>query len=222
MQKYNKIVLFDIDHTLFNTELFRKTLYKDLANGLGLTDSEQLEVINNKYYETKNIFGYFKPEDFLKAILKISKSNINLKNLRAIFHENRSYHSFIFPDVKKTFLDLDKKNVQIGIFSTGETAYQKIKIESLKNYLKENHVHIAPNKFKAIKDTFDIYKTYQTYLVDDFPQILEGAKNHNKNIFTIFIKRKESLPSIVIPDNFKPDATITSLNQLASIIKANN
>ncbi len=82
-------------------------------------------------------------------------------------------------------------------------------------------IYISPDKLKIVKDTFKLYKNYQTYLVDDYPQVLQNAKNHHKEIFTVFMKRQKNRPDLIIPDNFSPDATITNLKQLIDIIKTN-
>jgi FMN phosphatase YigB (HAD superfamily) len=215
----NKLVLFDIDHTLFNTELYRKQLYKNLADELKLNGKDHYEIVDTKYKEIKNKYGYFRPDEFLKSLLNISTSNTDYKTLASVFHNKDLYRGALFPEVEKVLLQLKKMSIQIGIFSTGNNSYQKIKIKEIKKYLNENHIHIVTDKFKIIKTTLDTYNEFQAYLVDDYPQILIDAKAHNNNLFTIFINRKERYPGTVIPNDFKSDATITHLSQLIGIIR---
>ena len=218
----NKLVLFDIDHTIFNAALYRDNLYKNLATALKYDLNHFYEVGEKAYKKIRKTKHYLSPNQLLETILPPHKTSADLEKSRQIFWEEKLYESSVYPDVKQTFKYLADKGIQIGIFSTGDLAQQTMKIQSLKEYLDENHIHIAPDKFKIIKGTLDVYKNYHIYLIDDYPQILEGAKAHNKNVFTILIKRKESASArgLIIPDNFRPDATITNLNQLTDIIRA--
>lgn len=222
MKKPNKIVIFDIDHTIFNSTMYRSSLFANLAKGLGYDIKKFSEKAHGAYKNMRKSHYFFTPDLLLKTILSPWKKPEDLVKAQSIFWEKLLYESCIYPEVKDVFTYLSENKIQIGIFSTGDLAHQKIKIESLKDYLDENHVHISPNKLTVIKDTFRTYKKYQTFLVDDYPQILETAKKHHKNIFTVFIRREESNLLLTIPDNFKPDATITDLHQLIDIIKANN
>lgn len=222
LQKPNKIVLFDIDHTIFDTILYRNNLYNNLALKIGTDVDKFSESAKKEYEKLRKTTYYLDPVVFLKTILIHSENKTSLEKLKAVFWDKNLYESCIYPDVKKVFKYLAKNTIKIGIFSTGELEHQKIKIESLKEYLTENHIHISKDKFKIIKATFNAYKTSKTFLVDDYPQILERAKKHDKNIFTVFIKRETSHRDLIIPENFKPDAIITSLNQLIDIIKTNN
>lgn len=222
MQKPKKIVLFDIDHTIFDGILYRKTLYANIARQFDYDFNQFSENADREYKKLRDSTNYFTPDTFLNTILTNLKETADHKEIKDIFWDKKLYETCIYPDVKKIFSFLKKRGFQIGIFSTGDLAHQKIKIESLREYLSENHIYISPNKLKIIKSTFDGYKDYVIYLVDDFPQILMQAKTHNKNIFTIFIKRGESYPGMIIPDNFKPDATITNFDQLSAIIMTNN
>ncbi|HSW47667.1 MAG TPA: HAD family hydrolase [Candidatus Saccharimonadales bacterium] len=222
MTKPNKIVLFDIDNTIFNTVLYREKLFKNLANYLDYDNNEFSQLAKEEYALLRKKVHYLDPDVFLNSIIIRSKKSTNLKKLQSIFWEKELYESCVYPDVKKTFSYLSKNDIQIGIFSTGHPTHQNTKIEGLRKYLSDNHIYISPNKIKIIKDTFSIYKNYRTYIIDDFPEILLEVKRHHKNVFTIFIKREESYYGLVIPTNFKPDATITNLDQLTAIIGVNN
>ena len=221
-KKFNKIVLFDIDHTIFDTILYRNNLYKNLAKEFNADVNEFSEIAQNEYIKLRKTTYYLDPDVFLNTILTHSEKKIDHQKLKVIFWDKKLYEKSIYPDVKNVFSYLAKNNIQIGIFSTGESTHQKIKIESLNEYLTENHIYISKDKFKIIKKTFAKYKNHQVYLVDDYPQILESTKFHHKNIFTVFIKRQKAHSNLVIPENFKPDASITNLNQLIDIIETNN
>jgi FMN phosphatase YigB (HAD superfamily) len=214
-----KIVLFDIDHTIFNANLYRRNLYTNLAKGLGYDIQEFIKSAEKNYEKMRKTTYYFTPDMLLKAILHPFGKPEHFIKAETIFWEKLLYEACIYPEVKKVFSFLSENNYIIGIFSTGDLEHQKIKIESLKEYLDENHIYISPDKFKIIKDAFRVYKKHQVYLIDDYPLILEEAKKHHKNIFTIFINRKSGYDKLIIPKNFKPDATISNLSQLIDIIR---
>ncbi len=222
MAKHNKIVLFDIDHTVFDANLYRVKLYANLAKALGSDTHQFSKTAEYEYAKLRKKTNYFTPDTLLRTILADSKSQADFKKAEDVFWSRELYESCVYPEVKKVFSYLSTNNIPIGIFSTGDILHQKIKIESLKEYLSENHIYISPNKFKIIKTTLKIYKDYRTFLVDDYPQILEEAKSHHETIFTVFINRNEANPHMMMSNNFTPDATITNLGQLIDIIKNNN
>ncbi len=217
-QKSNKIILFDIDHTIFDTILYRKNLYANLAKSLDYDIDEFSKIAIEEYALLRKKSHYLDPDPFLKNLLERSKKSVDFKKIEAAFWNKKLYESCVYPDVKNTFSYLNKIDIQIGIFSTGHLAHQNIKIESLREYLADNHIYISPNKLKIVKDTFTIYKENKTYIIDDYPEILQEVKKHHKDVFTVWIKRDNAYFDPKLPKNFKPDATITKLIQLIDII----
>ncbi len=222
MLKNNKIVLFDIDHTIFDTDKYLKILNEKLSKELGYDGDEFIEKFKQIYVKIKKDSPYVMPEDLLEEILKHKKSKTNLKKLKEIFWEKKLYESCIYPDVDKAFSYLSDNDIKIGIFSTGTTKHQRIKIQSLKEYLSEKNIFISSQKIKIVKDTLHGYKDYFTYLIDDLPVVLHEAKKIDPNTFTIFIKRREPSATVVFPKDFIPDKVIENLDELIDIIKPIN
>lgn len=223
MQKQNRIVLFDIDHTIFDTESYIQNLYKKLSDELGYEDLEEFKKIANALYANIRSRTKFLPPDFfLEEILKKAKNPTNIKKLNTLFWNKDLFESSIYPDVDDAFGYLTKNKFAIGIFSTGDHSHQSVKIESLINHLSKEHIYISEDKFKIIKTTLPSYKDYRAYLLDDLPEILHEAKEHNKNIFTVLIKRESNKRTRPYPDNFKPDAVIGNLDEFIDIIRSQN
>ncbi|HUQ84738.1 MAG TPA: HAD hydrolase-like protein [Candidatus Limnocylindrales bacterium] len=218
-QTPNKIILFDIDNTIFNTVLYREKLFNNLATQLDFDSKIFSQIAKEEYALLRKKAHYLDPDSFLNSIIARSEKATNLEELQSVFWDKKLYESCVYPDVKKTFSYLIETDIQIGIFSTGHSTHQNTKIESLKEYLSDNHIYISPNKIKIIKDTFTVYLNKKTYIIDDFPDILHEVKKHHINVFTIWIKRSNTSYNSTIPKNFKPDATITDLYQLIDIIK---
>lgn len=221
MQIPKKIVLFDIDHTIFDTNKYLEKLYNNLAKELGYEAAEFSLLGKNTYENIRKSVPYLSPDIFLENLLVHSKTSVDIKKLRSVFWKKEIYESSIYPDVKNIFDYLSKSNFLIGIFSTGDAKHQNIKIESLKKYLSENHIFISNDKIKIVKSTLLGFKDYSAFLIDDYPAILQEAQLHSDKIFTVLIKRENAFIRNPAPANFKPDATITNLSQLPDIIRTN-
>lgn len=221
MQKPNKIVLFDIDHTLFNTEYYLENFFHIFAQHLGINDKDKFnKLVAEARIETRKKAGFFDPLTFIEFISKHAKKPVTLKGLEKIFFENKFFNESIYGDVHEALLGLSKyKNISMGIFSKGEDKHQKQKINVVAKYFHNDHIYISTDKLGIIKKTLNKYKNQQIFIIDDLPEVLEEAKKHHKNIFTVWIKRNKDAE---IPKNFKPDITIANFNQLTDIIRSNN
>jgi FMN phosphatase YigB (HAD superfamily) len=159
MKALNKIVLFDIDYTLFDTQAFK-------ASSL-----------------TK-----FSPyEEILPLLSKLAA------------------------------------NVELGIFSKGESKFQNSKLQKtgIENFFRDEHVHIFENKDENLERVIEHYKNRKIYLVDDKLEILYNAKKNNSTIFTIWIKRGPYAQNDTLLNSFTPDKTVETLSEIEKSILAN-
>jgi len=154
--KKQKIILFDIDYTLFNTDVFKETQLKK----------------HSVYDEVHSV----------------------LKNLSNV--------------------------AELGIFSEGETDFQKTKLNKtdIKKYFKKKYVHIALNKKDEIRNILNKYSNKQLFLVDDKLTILYELKRVLPSIFTIWVKRGVYAKNQKEISGFKPDATVDNLKEIISLI----
>ncbi len=217
-----KIILFDIDHTIFDTDVFRKIIYKKLSKKLNLKyDDFFLELIKKSEKITINKKKYFDPDFFLKTLTYITNSKLKPDDLGSEFWDESNFEQAIYPEVTSTFNQIKKnKNISIGIFSRGETKFQKRKIEILKESLDKKHVYIFANKLEEINMIINKYKDYQILIVDNLLEVLEFSKKVSKRITTVYIKRLSSLDK-VNQNIFKPDYEINNLEEVISIVKNN-
>lgn len=217
-----KIILFDIDHTLFNTELFRKIIYKKLCKKLNLNYNDFfLGLIRKSEKITINKKKYFDPDFFLKTLTYLTNSKLKLNDLKSEFWDESNFEKAIYPEVTSTLNQIKKnKNISIGIFSRGGTKFQKRKIKILKENFDEKHVHIFANKLDEIEKIINKSKGYKILIVDNLLGVLEFSKKVNKKIITVYIKRLNTLEK-ADQNIFKPDYEITNLRGLSSIINSN-
>lgn len=153
----NTIILFDIDYTLFNTDLFRNSQFKK--------------------------------------------------------------HT-VYEEVKDVLLQLSKI-ATLGIFSEGETEFQKKKIKKtrIQKYFSKNHIHIVGVKEKYLEETLTKYKGTNFFLVDDKLSILHKAKNIFPSVYAIWVKRGKYAKNQKDIEGFIPDAIIENLKEIISLIK---
>ncbi len=215
-----KIILFDIDHTLFDTNVFRDIIYKKLSKKLKLKYNEDfLKLIKKSEKITINKKKYFDPDFFMKTLINLTNSKLNQDHLKPEFWNNSNFEKSIYPEVISVFNEIKKnKNVLIGIFSRGETKFQKKKIEILEGNLADEHVHIFINKLDEIDKIVNKYKDYQVLIVDNLLRVLEFSKKFSKKIITVYIRRLSSWDE-VDRNIFKPDFEIKNLRELLTIIK---
>lgn len=184
-----KIILFDIDGTLFNRDDFLGNFDYFLHNDLRLSDSE-LEDIVNIYDEIKNDFGYFSYHTYLERIYKLIPS-LNKKLDYYFAQENIS--KYLFPDSQALF---SIKDVRMGTFSKGDVEFQKMKVTKLLGILEEDFIYIFHNKIEKLPEVINANSDSKIFLVDDKIDVLVSAKDVNPNVTTILMDRKESLEKV--------------------------
>src|SRR3989344_2741411 len=99
-----KVILFDIDYTLFNTASFKKDIFKKIGNHLKKTDINKLDQI---YSESRNEVGYFDPLSFIRKINEKLRVRIPENFLdKNVDPDDLIRH--IYPDAKEVLEKLSK------------------------------------------------------------------------------------------------------------------
>jgi len=218
MEKSKKIVLFDIDYTLFDTDAYRRILYPRLAQELGINE-EELRAFRQEFEpEMKEKFGHYSPDFFLKKIASIAKKDIDFATLEEIFWNKVMYSDLLNPELLDVLKLLQKDTISIGLLSTGDKRHQLAKIESVLAYFPEENHHIFPNKLESLKDVLEKYSSFQVYIIDDLPEVLKKAKEINPEVITIFRKVQKVSETTRLVDGFSPDYEIDDINKIIDII----
>ena len=191
-----KIILFDIDHTLFNTDLFREIIYKKLSKKLRLkNDDFFLKLIKKSEKIAINKKKYFDPDFFIKTLIGLANSKLKTDDLKSEFWDESNFEKAIYPEATSALNQIKRdKNISIGIFSRGQTKFQKKKIEILEESLDEEHVHIFINKLDQIGKIVNRYKDHQILIVDNlFHQNKHGLLSLNLIILKPRLKRHQNV-----------------------------
>ena len=221
MLKFSKLILFDIDYTLFDSRKYREKMFKDLLNKLGHKDSEFfLKKVEETYFLSKEK-GAFIPAQFVNRLIKDFNLNYSSKDLEDILWKKKIFVECLYKEAEDVLRLLSKnKNIKIGIFSGGHDVFQRKKIEAIKDFFDEEHIHVFMQKDQKLKKIINKYKGLKLYYIDDVLDFLKKAKTFNKDIVTVWIKRGRYAREQAITD-FNPDKTITNLLELIPIIKEN-
>lgn len=142
-------------------------------------------------------------------------NTLKLKNSNLTIYE-------VYDEVVDTLEELSKI-AELGIFSQGEVAFQKRKLQktNISHYFFEEHTHIVEYKIGVIKEVFKKYHNVKkVFFVDDWLDILHAAKQIDPSVFTIWIKRGEYADVQNKLSNFTADATIKNLKEVIPFISS--
>ncbi|HVZ58862.1 MAG TPA: hypothetical protein VG935_03885 [Patescibacteria group bacterium] len=219
MEKSKKIVLFDIDHTIFNTSLYQSLCYLQILEETKLSDAEELVSFCHRTYKILRKKGPFRLADFIDRLYEQFPIKNSKHDIARIFADEAIIEQALYDDVEKVLQMLSNDiTLQLGIFSAGSLLLQRAKIKSLLYLFKEEHIHISEvDKLKDIPVFLKNHPNYKIFIVDDLPTVLHTFKSTDATITSILMKRGDG-PDREKIHNFVPDYTIDSFDQLVSIV----
>ncbi len=115
------------------------------------------------------------------------------------------------------------KIAELGIFSKGESEFQKTKLEKtgMAKFFKEENVHIFIDKDVNLINVLENYKNSKIFLIDDKLEILYSAKKCMEQVFTIWVKRGWFAENQNPIKGFKSDAEVENLSEVVRIVGSN-
>lgn len=213
-----QIVLFDIDHTLFNGELYREKVFSAMAEKLPLLDHKKfINVAEDEFWKIRKN-GPFFPKEYAKNLVKELTLSIEESELEKVFWDENIIRSSLYEEAEAVLRELSKdNNYSIGIFSAGPPEFQKAKIKFLDQYFNQEHKHIFLLKKDAIVSVLQKYKDTKLYVLDDILSVLSQLKEANPSICTIWVKKRK--PVTKEKSKYKADYEITDLREIIDIVK---
>ena len=199
----DRIILFDIDKTIFDRDNFLGSFDDLLQEEFKLSNNE-LEDIVSIYDGIKNDFGYFSPQAYLERIYKIVPS---LNKKLDYYFGQENINKYLFQDSEVLF---SLKDIRVGIFSKGDIGFQKMKIAKFLDILEEDLIYVFHDKLKKLPQVLNSNRDSKLYLVDDKIDVLVAAKDIDENIKTIHIDHEGKLQ--------KPNGVDFKLKNLSDII----
>ena len=205
-------IIFDFDHTLFNT----KSLGKELKNSfrkLGVNG----KLFDDTFKKTERKKGYYHPQQHFKLIHQ-RKDEIFISKLKEKFEEslNKSF-SFLYEDTL-FFLRRWQEEADLFLLSFGGTKFQteKIKQSKIEKFFKEVIITQDINKTKPFKKLFQNNK--KIIFIEDNPEALFEVKKKFPKVITVIINRGEKRHSKK-KNNKNIDFSIKNLKELEEILK---
>ena len=210
-----KIVLFDIDYTLFNTTKFKELIAQELKKYFPKASIELLEEV---YGEVRK-YGAFNPSLFAQFFTHKTEIQIPAEAVEKLWFDRGTIEKSLYPEVLSTLSILqNRKDTVFGIFSSGHTDFQLRKISMVSDFFAKEHMHIAPFKEETLQDVLHEYRNASVVLVDDLITILQKAKSLKPTLFSIWIKRGKFAERAEIPSGFIPDVTVSLLSEIPDIL----
>lgn len=213
-----KLVLLDLDHTIFDTNSFRKAIFNNIAKLVEKKDLENtIQIAQDICSQIITKRGYFDASEFVKQFSK----KFNRENLADIVKKSliskKVMQNSLFADVIPSLKEL-KKLGKIGILSQGEDPYQRAKLTSFEEFLHPDFIFIAKDKKSVMKTIFGNLE-YKTFFVDDTLNMLYQAYLINKNVVTIWMMRGDRWESKNKIPEFVPFYKVSNLKEVIKLIK---
>lgn len=213
----NKIILFDIDHTLFDTNLFRQLVAERLHRKLpSMTMSQIMEADNAAHKKMKNT-NTFSPVNAANFFSLEINSQISPDEIVDIWTDKQMFQSCLYDDVLPVLRKLQNEGFVMGVFSTGIAEFQIEKIAALQSFFQKEHIHIFELKDIKLQVIIGKYKDDKMILVDDSLFILKQAKEIDQNVMVIWIRR-DAITAGQHIEGFDPDKTIQSFIAFPEIV----
>ncbi|HVZ67695.1 MAG TPA: HAD family hydrolase [Patescibacteria group bacterium] len=174
-----KVVLFDIDGTLFNPEKFGKLIRLEFVKLLGI-EEEELVRANADYYANLETTTDFNPRDIVAHIADRFGADPEALN-KVFWQNNQIYKESLYPDVLDTLKRLSKKHT-LGIFSQGNEELQtrKLNASDITQYFDRDHLYI--HRRKLDEDVLDQLPE-GAVIIDDNRDIAKSASAFREAIW---------------------------------------
>lgn len=114
------------------------------------------------------------------------------------------------------------KNIaDLGIFSKGESGFQKKKLEKtgIVSLFEENNIHIFDDKDINLSSVLKKYKDRKVFMVDDKLSILYSAKKLLSQVITVWVKRGPYAAAQEPIEDFVPNAQVENLSEIVKIVE---
>lgn len=199
-----KIILFDIDRTLINTDELSLRHKQELREVLGISETEY-NAARERYTKTLAHPHDFNPDDLLVSFSKLF--NKDMKTLREAYEKPRIYIDSLYKETTSALQEL-AENHRLGIFSEGISSGQKskLKLSGILKFFDPELVFIFRRKLNPISLN---EVPVGAFIIDDKIEVVESLQKQGK--FTpIFIDRLDTKEAV--------KHTISSLAELKNLL----
>lgn len=186
-----RIILFDIDHTLINTDKFRNN-FLDKFKKLNIKENI-IKKVNTEYINKLKTTSEYSPARHLSYLKEYLSQAIIKKLDNSLFKRKELYKNILYTDVLSALPFLSRKYA-LGIFSEGDLDFQYTKLikTGIKKFFKKNYFFIFKNK----SERKNIYLLpSNSIIVDNDLFILKTVNNTRKDLSMILMNRNNIIYS---------------------------
>ncbi len=213
-----KLILFDIDNTIFDSLSFRKDVFQKVSIALHtLGTKKTVQEVEKMVDDLIEKYGFFDPEMFVTLLEHLNHED--KQRIKEIYLDTEGMKAFLYEEILG-LIEKFAKLGEIGVLSQGETIYQLGKFASIFHHFHPERIHISPDKKSKMVNILNNYSNYKVYYVDDLLSMLSSAKEIRPDIVTIWSRRGLFAQSQK-KTSFKPDLEIENLTQAYNFIKNN-
>lgn len=178
-----KIIYFDIDKTLIDSNKLRELTRSGMCKELKL-NREEINKIIDEYVNDLKYKNDFCREEMIKKISL--KTGIKYSLLKNAHDKSIYYKKALYKEVIKTLIKLKKEGYQLGIYSEGFLKYQmdKLKLSGIYKYFDIEKINIERRKM----DEKIVKKMDGATIIDDNIEVIKYLSNFS-SIINIYINR---------------------------------
>lgn len=213
----NKVILFDIDYTLFDVGKFRNLVFAMFQQLL--PEVQDVMAIAMQSYDEIRESGWFEASRFTKQFLSHIETDVSPKVFKDVWSDTALLEAALYPEAEEILEQLDNDGFTLGIFSSGTNAFQKSKIVTVARFFEEEHIHIHEMKDEKLPDIVRKYSGKQVMLVDDYIPVIEKAKQADPGMTTVWMKRGRLSEKVAPSQEFPPDYIVEDLRELLPIVE---
>ena len=218
----NSVILFDIDHTLLDTDKLRSQVLEnvvgliksiircntaDAVNGILIAEDRMLR--KGKKFIMGDLI------DYLGDYYKSDRLRLELGNLLS---SPELFSSCLYPDARIA-LDSLSRHFPVGVFSSGDVYFQKIKLRAsgIEPYFRPEHINILERKTINIPRIIDKYRSFNIAIVDDRASVLEAARQLRSDVVGIWVNRGKFKHEVPTQSEFSPHYQVRDLQSIPKI-----
>jgi FMN phosphatase YigB (HAD superfamily) len=183
-QNYEKLILLDFDHTVFNTTKYKNKLKQVFAEKFDI-DPETFSK-HREYVKQCCVVVDF--DNFVESFKEVDSMKLHY-TMEGVLREHAS--EWIFTDVIP-FMEQHKDEYEIKLLTHGDKEQQEEKIthSNLPHYI--DWIISTSSKDEAIADL--VYKYEEIHFFDDKAKNIDNVKQAFPKITTYFVQRPEDKP----------------------------
>lgn len=211
--RQEKLILLDLDRTLFDSASFRQKSVERVSRFLGKAQDVQ-GIVDSVVSE----LGFFDPDRFSERICETVDAKDKEEIVRKLMSDPEDMKTYFYRDVAVTIKKL-RSIGRVGIYSQGNKEYQQAKLTGIKQLLDLEHIHVLGDKKLGMEKVFRGYRQYKLYFIDDMLVMLQEAKRVRPDAIAVWMKRARYLETQEPILGFTPDAVAYDMKQVIDIVK---